>query len=126
MVKPTIQPGIAVAWMALLGFEALAQIGLKAGGERLADQPFGLHWLLQALSEPWVLAGIIGYLGAFAAWMAILDRVSLSFAFPLTAVIMIVVAAASYFIFGETISWLRGFGIALIIAGVVMIGRSDR
>ena len=116
---------LVVAWIALLAFETLAQLGLKAGGNLLSGRPFGLEWVVVAIGEPWVQVGIVGYLGAFAAWMTILDRVALSLAFPLTATIMIAITVASYLVFGETITLTRTLGIVLIVLGVVVIGRSD-
>jgi len=113
------------AWTALLAFETLAQVALKAGGEELSRQPFGVEWLTAALGSPWVLAGVAGYIGSFLAWMAILDRMPLSFGFPLTAVVILTVALASYFVFGETLTPVRTAGIGLIVAGVIVMGRAD-
>jgi drug/metabolite transporter (DMT)-like permease len=110
------------AWLLLLGFETLAQVALKAGGQTLAEVPFGMMWLLTAATSPWVLAGIAGYIGGFAAWMVILDRVPLSLGFPLTAVVMLAVTAASHYLFGENLTLWRMLGILSIVAGVVVMG----
>jgi drug/metabolite transporter (DMT)-like permease len=114
-----------IAWFGLLVFETLAQVALKAGGNALAQRPFGVTWLEAALINPWVLAGILGYLGSFAAWMVLLNRLPLSFGFPLTAVVMLSVVLASCLLFGETITLGRMIGIGLIIAGVMLTGRGD-
>lgn len=114
-----------IAWVLLLGFETLAQVGLKAGGQTLTNTPFGPSWFLDALHTPWVWAGIAGYVGGFAAWMVILDRIPLSFGFPLTAVVMLSVAVASYYLFHEVLSLWRLSGIGLVIAGLVIMGGDD-
>jgi drug/metabolite transporter (DMT)-like permease len=114
-----------IAWFGLLVFETLAQVALKVAGNALAQHPFGVTWLEAALSNPWVLAGILGYLGSFAAWMVLLNRLPLSLGFPLTSIVMLSVVLASCLFFGETITPGRMIGIGLIIAGVTLTGRGD-
>ncbi len=63
-----------LAWGALILFETLAQVALKVAGERLATLRFGGAWVLAALHEPSAYAAACGYVGAFLAWMTILDR----------------------------------------------------
>jgi len=116
---------VLVAWVFLLAFETMAQVGLKAGGEVLSGVPFGMAWLGQAAQTPWVWAGIVGYLGGFASWMVILDRMPLSLGFPLTAVVMLTVALASRYIFGEELSSWRLSGIGLVIIGMAIMGGDD-
>ncbi|MBP0580248.1 EamA family transporter [Labrys sp. LIt4] len=113
------------AWLFLLAFETTSQLALKIGGEALAHLPFGLAWLMEAARNPWVIVGVFGYLGAFSAWMVILDRIPLSFGFPLTAMVMLVVAIASHYVFGEELTAWRMAGIGLIVAGVVVMGGGD-
>jgi len=113
---------MVAAWTGLLASETVAQLTLKAGGAALAGEPFGVGWLLHAVSSPWVLAGIAGYIGSFAAWMIILDRMALSLAFPLTAMVILVVTLASYLAFGEVLTFWRASGIAVILAGILLLG----
>ncbi|WP_448956113.1 DMT family transporter [Labrys neptuniae] len=113
------------AWLLLLVFETTSQFALKIGGEALSHLPFGLAWLMEAAQNPWVIVGVFGYLGAFSAWMVILDRIPLSFGFPLTAVVMLVVAIASHYVFGEVLTPWRMVGIGFIIVGVIVMGGGD-
>jgi multidrug transporter EmrE-like cation transporter len=115
-------PAVA-AWLCLVVFETLAQVALKAGGNALADRPFDIDWLAAAATNGWIALGIIGYLGSFVAWMAILDRLPLSLGFPLTAIVYVTVAAASIVVFGEVVDYSRLAGIGLIVAGIVLLGR---
>ena len=122
--KATTQATV-IAWIILLAFETLAQIALKAGGESLAATPFGLPWLVEAAGNHWVWAGVAGYIGAFSAWMVILDTVPLSFGFPLTAAVMLSVAGASRYFFNEELSLWRLGGIGLILLGLLVMGGDD-
>lgn len=111
-----------LAWSALVAFETLAQAALKAAGAALSNVPFGTDFALAASREPWVYAGAVGYLGAFVAWMAILDKVPLSRGFPLTSIVAVSIIATSVLAFGETLGLVRGAGVGLILFGLVMLG----
>lgn len=113
------------AWTLLVAFETLAQIALKAAGETLAAAPDLPHWFAAAAGSGWAWLGVLGYLGSFAAWMAILDKLPLSLGFPLTSVVYVTVTACSALVFREEIGALRWAGIGLIIVGVIVLGTED-
>jgi drug/metabolite transporter (DMT)-like permease len=110
-------------WALLVAFETLAQVAMRLGGETLADVPPGLGWIAAALADPWLLLGLVGYVGSFLAWMVILDRLPLSLGFPLTSIVVVAVTAASVLVLGETLTLLHAAGIALIVLGIVLMGR---
>jgi drug/metabolite transporter (DMT)-like permease len=110
------------AWTGLVLCETLAQVALKAAGDSLGDVPLDAAWLLAVATNPWAIAGVLGYLGSFVSWMVVLDRMPLSLGFPLTSVCYITVAAASVVLFGEVVGLVRGAGIGLIMLGVAIIG----
>ena len=66
---------------------------------------------------------MIGYAATFVVWMMILQRMDLSRAFPLTGLMYVSVPALAWLVFGEAISPLRMGGIALIVGGVILLGR---
>ena len=121
-LRSSLTPTALAAWTFLILFETLAQIALKAGGDRLGDGASGPAWFMGAAAEPWVGAGVLGDVGSFVAWMVILDRIPLSLGFPLTSICYVTVSAASVAIFHEEIGALRGLGIVLIMVGVIVIG----
>jgi drug/metabolite transporter (DMT)-like permease len=112
-------------WALLIVCETLAQVAMRLGGEALADVAPGPGWVLAALRDPWLVLGVVGYIGSFLAWMVILDRLPLSLGFPLTSVVVLAVTAASVIVLGETLTPLHGAGIALIVLGIVLMGRDD-
>ena len=119
---PTILAG--VAWTFLVLCETLAQVALKAAGSAMEGVP-PEAWLWAAATNGWAWIGVIGYLGSFAAWMTILDRMPLSLGFPLTSIVYVSVTAASAVLFGEHVGALRWAGVAIIIAGIVLLGTED-
>jgi drug/metabolite transporter (DMT)-like permease len=54
--------------------------------------------------------------------MAVLTRMDLSRAFPLTALTYITVPALAFLFFGERLPLIRVAGIGVIIVGVILIG----
>lgn len=110
-------------WVLFLAVECGAQLGLKLGSDPLAGMDFGWTWLAVALGSPWVQFGILCYLLAFVLWMLILDKMELSLAFPLSGMVYVVVMAASAFGLHEAPSPLHWAGVALIVTGVVVLGR---
>jgi len=62
------------------------------------------------------------YIATFVVWMAVLTRMELSRAFPLTALTYVTVPALALFFFGERLPAIRVAGITVIIAGVMLIG----
>ena len=93
----------AVLPMLTLGY----QIAAKASAERLADARFDLAWLAAAAQTPTVWALLLLEIAAFAAWMTVLSEMSLSAAFPLSAVNYVLVIAASAVVFHEPVGFVQ-------------------
>lgn len=53
-------------------------------------------------------------------WVWILRSVPLTKAYPFAALVFIFTPALSMFFFGDRISWVNGFGMLLIIAGLLL------
>lgn len=111
---------LAVAWPLLLAFDTLGQLSLKLGSAGLTGAA-GLAWLAAALRSPWVLAGVLGYVGSFFAWMQILRRLDLSVAFPMTAMSYVTVLLAAHGLLGETVDARRWLGVACIVGGFLLM-----
>lgn len=117
--------GLSAAWVALLFCDTASQLAFKVGSAALVGTD-GLAWLAGVFTSPWIIAGILGYLGSFLAWMLILRRLDLSLAFPLTALGYVAVLIASQVLLGETVSGMRWLGVGCIVGGfLLMIGETD-
>ena len=74
--------------------------------------------------SPLVILGIsLYFLGVFF-WLYALSKVDLSFAYPFVSVSYVLVVLLSWFVLGESISYLRWIGVILICSGVFLISRS--
>lgn len=71
--------------------------------------------------QRYVFIGIVLYLFASLIWLVVLSLEELSFVYPLIAIGYIITAILSKFLFGESLTMFRFFGILLICGGVYLI-----
>jgi len=112
-------------WVLFFTLATVTQLAFKWGGNELAGLEFGRSWFDAMVRTPAVGIAIAGYIAMFVVWLLILQRTDLNRAFSMTGLIYVTVPAFAWVIFGEQIGWLRAAGIALIIAGVSLMGRHD-
>lgn len=77
---------------------------------------------LSAMTNPWVLLGVLLLLVFFAAHAIVLSWADLSYVLLVTAIGYVLVAVLSRQFLGETISVLRWTGTVVITAGVMLVG----
>jgi drug/metabolite transporter (DMT)-like permease len=77
---------------------------------------------LQAMTNGWVLSGVLLLLVFFVAHALVLSWADLSYVLLVTAIGYVLVAVLSRQFLGETISLLRWAGTVVITAGVLLVG----
>ena len=122
--KPFPWRALAV-WGAFIALDTGTQLAFKWGADHLADLDFGLAMLARALTLPGVWLAAAGYAGTFVVWMMILRTMPLSRAFPMTGLAYVTVPLLAWLVFGDRIDLTRGLGIALIVAGVALLGSQE-
>jgi drug/metabolite transporter (DMT)-like permease len=90
----------------------------EAPSERLGGM------VARALSNRWLLLGVVLQATFFAMYLTLLSRAEVSQVLPMTAVDYIVVALLAYALLGEAVTPARWMGILLIVAGVFMVART--
>lgn len=118
MTRPA-RPLLLIA-MPLLGL-ANQYMAVRTAGA-LAATPFGLGWAPRAAHIPWVPAWVGLEILTLTIWMTVLSEISLSAAFPMTALGYILVVGMGWMLLGEPVSALQIVGGAAILAGVWLIG----
>lgn len=107
----------------------LAQLALKAGMERIGYFNFSLTNLtsisLQVLTNPFILAGLVCYVGSVVIWLLVLSRVQVGIAYPMISLGYIFTAIAAYYLFDEPLTMLRIVGIGVIMLGVYLVARTS-
>ena len=104
---------------------AAAQILLKIGADGSAANNSLWSWLgLAELASAWTWLGILAFVASFGGWLYALRFLPLGLAFALTNGVHIFVPLGSWLFLGEHIGLLRGSGILVIIAGILLLAQS--
>lgn len=83
-----------------------------------------LEFTSRITSNPWLWVGVILYLLNFSLWIALLSRVDLSIAFPMSSLTYIIVPILAIVFLQEKVHAVRWAGIFFIITGVSLSGRA--
>lgn len=109
-------------------FNTAAQILLKLGIDRIGT--FVFSWsnfsniILKIIASPWIVIGLIIYVGSIGVWLMVLSRTQISIAYPLASLAYVTVAISSYYILGEELSIMRIAGTIVILIGVYIVANS--
>jgi drug/metabolite transporter (DMT)-like permease len=102
-----------------------AQILLKVGADQSVADNSAWSWLgLKELESGITWLGILAFVASFGGWLYALRFLPLGLAFALTNGVHIFVPIGSWYFLGDHIGWLRGSGIAIIIAGILLLAQS--
>jgi multidrug transporter EmrE-like cation transporter len=114
--------------LAVVATNALSQILLKQGMNTIGRFDFQGSTLFKMIPvvglNPYVIGGLLVLVFSMGLHLVALSRVELSFAYPFLSISYVVVLAAGYLLFGETINISRIFGVVLICVGTIFIARS--
>jgi multidrug transporter EmrE-like cation transporter len=86
----------------------------------LRDQ---IHFLLNLVTNPWVLGNFIAGFLAVGCWMVALTHLQLSKSYPWTSLSFVLVTLFSALFFQEPLSWVKFLGLLFIIAGILIGSR---
>lgn len=76
------------------------------------------------IASPWLWIGVVFLLANFFLWIALLSRVDLSVAFPMSSLTYIIVPILAITFLHEKVLLTRWAGIIFIIAGISLTSRS--
>lgn len=111
----------------LLGSTAqlLLKIGVNLLPADILQQSFIA--LLKLEAPAWIAGGLACYGLSLLLWMLALSRYELSFAYPLLSISYILVYLGAVWLpsLSETVSVSKTLGILLIVAGVILVTRSQ-
>ena len=80
--------------------------------------------VMRAVSNPWVLLGVVLQASFFVLYLTLLSRADVSQVLPMTALDYVVVALLAQYALGEGVTLERWAGIGLIGAGVFLVSRT--
>jgi multidrug transporter EmrE-like cation transporter len=133
--EPPVHPGerrskaVIVALILLsVALAAVAQLTLKYGMNQVAarsgESGSAASTLLGAARQPAVWGGLAIFGISSVFWMLVLSRTSLSFAYPFAALTYVLILVFDWAVLKEPIVVLRWGGVAMIIAGLVLVSRT--
>ncbi len=114
-----------VGFAVLAVFDTMTQVSLKLAAQRTGEFSFALAWLKAAALAPWIYVAVAGYLGAFITWMTLLEHAPVGPAFAASHVDVVTVLFISVPLFGERLAPIQIVGAACIVAGILLLSRSE-
>jgi len=99
----------------------LLRVGLSS--ERPIVSPTPASYL-SALDDGWVILGVLILTGWMIAQLSLLSWADLSYVLPVTSAAYVLIAILGAFALHERVSPAHWIGIALIVCGVVIVGRT--
>jgi drug/metabolite transporter (DMT)-like permease len=112
-------------FLLLMGFDTLAQISFKYAGMHALPVAASAAWLLRVFGQPWIYGALVGYIGAFFTWMALLKHAPIGPAFAASHLEVVSVMLLSVWLFNEDLTPARVLGALLIVAGIVCLGFAE-
>ena len=116
---------VLLGFTALLALDTLAQVGFKLSAVQAGEARLDWHWVLATVSQPWALAVIVGYLGAFGVYMTLIKSAPIGPAFAASHLEIVVVILVSVLFLGESLSVVQALGCVVIVAGVVLLAATE-
>lgn len=119
-----------IALSLLVVFQVLGDVWLSRGVRQMGEVntlnpssvlAFGIH----ALTNPWVVLGILFLIAALLLYLAVLSWLDLSYVMPMTASSYVLNALLAWLILGESISQVKWAGTLTVSIGVLIVGLSE-
>lgn len=115
-----------LVWLAMPVLAVVNQYLAERTAQALQGRAFDLGWLADAVSQRWAQAWIGCELVTFAVWMVVLSDLTLSAAFPMTALGYVLVIGLGWTVFHEPVTLAEVAGGAAILAGVWLLGEAEK
>lgn len=87
------------------------------------DMPGKVRYMVALLLNPWVISGIVATFLAGVSWLLAMTKFEISYAYPFVSLNYILVLAAGFLLFQESLSFTKIAGSALVILGIIVITR---
>lgn len=104
---------------------AVGQFLLKLGVTRMGGLVFKKAELLSTAwkiaTQPYIVTGLALFVFSMVLWLGVLSKMELSRAYPMVSISYVLVALMARFVLGEQLTATRMAGIAVILAGVVLV-----
>lgn len=104
--------------------QLLVKYGMTQVGSGSLQAPRFAKHLVATLANPCVFLGFACAFIAAMTWTVAISRAQLSFAYPFTALGVVLTLVFSSLLFGDKVSMQRWMGVALVCLGLIVVARS--
>ncbi len=112
--------GLSIIQSIMLSF---GQLTLKLALERMPVFSWSFRFFGDILTNWWFLVCGILFGGASVLWMYILKHFPLSMAYPMASLSYVIALVLAIVFLHESVSWNRWIGVALIMAGCILVAK---
>lgn len=96
---------------------------VSIAGALPASFPGKMQFIGALLINPWVLSGIVSTFLAGVSWMLALTKFQISYAYPFTSLVYLLVLLSGIILFRDGASIGRIVGTSVVMAGVLIIAK---
>jgi drug/metabolite transporter (DMT)-like permease len=114
-----------IGFGALMLFDTLTQVSFKMASSHVGAFVLQLQWFIDVFSGIWIYGAVLGYLGAFVAWMTLLKHAPVGPAFAASHLEIVFVLLLSSILFGEQLKPMQIVGALCIVLGIVFLSMSE-
>ena len=97
----------------------LGQVAQKYAVESWRDQPSSL---LAKLRSPWLWLALASLGLGLLVWLLVLQRLDVGVAYPMLSLNFVLITLIARFVFHESVDRRHWIGVAVVIAGVALLG----
>ncbi|SEI19730.1 4-amino-4-deoxy-L-arabinose-phosphoundecaprenol flippase subunit ArnE [Pseudomonas fuscovaginae UPB0736] len=97
----------------------LGQVAQKFAVEGWREPSLGM---LDKLRSPWLWLALASLGLGLLVWLLVLQRLEVGVAYPMLSLNFVLITLVAHYLFKESIDSRHWFGVALIMAGVVLLG----
>ena len=109
-----------IAIITAAGGQITMKIAMTGGGE-VASVTSPIEAIINILSRPLVYLGLVFYGVSAFFWLIALQKLPVSFMYPFTALILVIVTFTSAFFLHEQLGLWRIVGIGIICVGILVM-----
>lgn len=122
----SVQPRTALAFLALVACETLAQTSAKLTADAVLPIAPSLDFLMRVATQPWAWTAAAALLSAFVIYLGLLAKVDVGPLFTASHLELVTTGLVGAIAFGERMTAVQLLGCGAILAGVVLLAGETR